>query len=114
MDSMNKDLQESLHSTPQNKFSRSRRLGGLLTFTMVIDNTINLSEVIIEGMVGHFKGYKINQVLGKDIKRVYQRILFASKQLENNGSLTKDIMSSLFKVFQVTSVKELNAIFALM
>ena len=79
----------------------------------MIDKVINLSEGAIEGMTKHLKEYKIDKVPGEDIEKICRRLRFALKRLENNDSLTKDVVASLFKTFQSTSVDKFNALFAL-
>lgn len=112
MNSMDDNLQESVHTTLENDYPSSEH-GGPLTFAIMIDKVINLSEAAIEGMTKHLKEYKINKMPGEDIEKICRRFLFALRRLENNGSLTKDVVASLFKVFQTTSVNEFNAMFAL-
>lgn len=112
MNSMDEGLDESVHSTLENDFPPSQH-GGPLTFAIMIDKVINLSEAAIEGMTKHLKEYNISKIPGEDIEKVCRRFLYGLRRLENNGSLTKDVVASLFKVFQTTSVDKFNAMFAL-
>ena len=112
MNSMDEGLHEAVQSTLENEYSPSEQ-GGPLTFAVMIDKVINLSEGAIEGMTVHLKEYKINKIPGEDIEKICRRLRFALRRLENNGSLTKDVVASLFKTFQTTSVDEFNAMFAL-
>ncbi len=112
MNSMDEGLHEAVQSTLENDYSSSEQ-GGPLTFAIMVDKVINLSEGAIEGMTMHLKEYKIDKTPGEDIEKICRRFRFALRRLENNGSLTKDVVGSLFKVFQTTSVEEFNAMFAL-
>ncbi len=112
LNSMDENLQDSVHASLEQDFSLASQ-GGPLMFAIMVDKIINLSEGAIESMVSHLKGYKISTVPGEDIEKVCRRFQFALKRLENNGSLTKDVIASLFKVFQTTSVTEFNKMFAL-
>ena len=112
MNSMDENLQESVNATLEESFKVSEQ-GGPLTFAVMIDKVINLSEGAIEAMIQHLKGYEIRKTPGEDVERVCRRFKYALKRLDNNGSLTKDIVSGLFKTFQTTSVDDFNALFGL-
>ena len=112
MNSMDEDLQESVHATIEEKYPISQQ-GGPLTFAVMIDKVINLSEGAIEAMIKHLKEYDIKKCTGEDVEKVCRRFKYALKRLENNGSLSKDIVSGLFKTFQTTSVEDFNAMFSL-
>ena len=112
LNSMEEDLQELVHMTLAKTF-KGESMGGPLTFAVMIDKIINLSESAIEGMIAHIKQYEINTVPGENIEKVCRRFQYALKRLENNGSLSRDLISSLFKVFQTTSITEYNGLFKL-
>ena len=111
MNSMEDGLHEAVQSTLKNNYSSSEQ-GGPLTFAIMVDKVINLSEGAIEGMTMYLKEYKINKTPREDIEKICKRFRFALRRLENNGPLTKDIVTSLFKMFQTTSVEEFNTMFA--
>ena len=112
MNSMDEALQDSIHATLEETYPVSQH-GGPLTFALMIDKVINLSEGAIEAMVRHLKEYEIRKFPGEDVERVCRRLKYALKRLENNGSLTKDIISGLFRTFQTTSVDDFNSMFSL-
>jgi len=112
LNSMDEDLQESVHMTLVKTYE-VESMGGPLTFGIMIDKIINLSESAIEGMIAHIKQYEIKAVPGENVEKVCRRFQYALKRLENNGSLSRDLISSLFKVFQTTSVTEYNELFKL-
>ncbi len=112
MNSMDEELQESVQATLEEKYPVSQQ-GGPLTFAIMIDKVINLSEGAIEAMIKHLKEYDIKNCSGEDVEKVCRRFKYALKRLENNGSLSKDIVSGLFKTFQTTSVEDFNAMFSL-
>ena len=112
LNSMDETLQESIHATLEEEYKLSEH-GGPLTFALMIDKVINLTEGAIEAMTRHLKGYDISKVPGEDVERVFRRFRHALKRLENNGSLSKDVVTGLFKTFQTTTVDDFNAMFAL-
>ena len=112
MNSMDEGLHEAVHATIEEEYQVSQQ-GGPLTFAVMIDKVINLSEGAIEAMVKHLKEYDIKKCVGEDVEKVCRRFKYALKRLENNGSLSKDIISGLFKTFQTSSVEDFNSMFAL-
>ena len=112
LNSMEEDLQESVHMTLIKNF-RGECMGGPLTFAIMIDKIINLSEIAIEGMISHIKQYEIKSVPGENVEKICRRFQYALKRLENNGSLSRDLITALFKVFQTTTVTEYNELFKL-
>ena len=112
VNSMEEDLQESVHMTLIKNF-RGECMGGPLTFGIMIDKIINLSEIAIEGMISHIKQYEIKSVPDENVEKICRRFQYALKRLENNGSLSRDLITALFKVFQTSSVTEYNELFKL-
>ena len=92
---------------------KSESMGGPLTFAIMIDKIINLSESAIEGMISHIKQYEIRKIPGENVEKVCRRFQYALKRLENNGSLSRDLITALFKVFQTSSIAEYNELFKL-
>ena len=84
MDSMDKDLKESVYSTLSQDFGRAD-IGGPLTFSILIEKVINLSETAIESMTSHVKNYNLQAVPGEDIEVVCRRLQIALKDLRTPG-----------------------------
>lgn len=112
IDSMDKELQESVYSTLSQEFGRVD-IGGPLTFSILIEKVINLSESAIESMTNHVKNYSLQAVPGEDVELVCRRLRIALKRLENAGCLTTDVIASLFEVFRTSSVEDFRELFVL-
>ena len=72
LSSMEEELQESVHMTMIKKF-KSESMGGPLTFAIMIDKIINLSESAIEGMISHIKQYEIRKIPGENVEKICRR-----------------------------------------
>jgi hypothetical protein len=105
--SMDDELQETVTSTLQHQF-HPREKGGPLTFAVMIDKCINLSEEAIESLKKSVEAYDIKNIKGEDVSIVCRRFLYALKRLRSNDAITPSLIKSLFKVFQTTSVPEFN------
>eukprot|EP00957_Ditylum_brightwellii_P039354 2976723-Ditylum_brightwellii.AAC.1 len=109
LNSMHADLEQCINTTMSFKyFSNQHR--GPLTFAIMIDMVINLSECAIKSMHVSIKNYKISTVPGKNIEIVCHCFCYVLKRLKNNNSLSLELQSALFKVFQTTSVPEFNSL----
>jgi hypothetical protein len=105
--SMDTELQEAVTSTLQHQFNPKEK-GGPLTFAIMIDKCINLSEEAIESLKKSIEQYDIKNIPGEDVSIVCRRFLYALKRLRSNDAITPSLIKSLFKVFQTTSVPEFN------
>jgi hypothetical protein len=105
--SMDDELSETVTSTLQHQFNATEK-GGPLTFAVMIDKCINLSEEAIESLKKSVESYDIKNIKGEDISIVCRRFLYALKRLRSNDAITPSLIKSLFKVFQTTSVPEFN------
>ena len=105
MNSMSTELRDEVASTLKHDFPPSQH-GGPLTFAIMIDKVINLSQSAIDTLKTNLSSYKISSVPGEDINVVVRRFLYAFKRLESNGSIDTNLIDSLYKVFQTTSVVE--------
>ena len=112
IDSMDKQLQESVYSSLTQDFGRVD-IGGPLTFAILIEKVINLSESAIESMTNHVNNYNLQTVPGEDVEQVCRRLRFALKRLNNAGCLTTDVVASLFTVFRTSSVDKFKELFGL-
>eukprot|EP00957_Ditylum_brightwellii_P161888 12325193-Ditylum_brightwellii.AAC.1 len=65
---MNLDLEQEITSDLSHGYSRAQ-LGGPLTFALMIDKIINLSETAIENLTNGFKNYDIKMVPGENISK---------------------------------------------
>lgn len=75
---MDKQLQESVYSSLTQDFGRVD-IGGPLTFAILIEKVINLSESAIESMTNHVNNYNLQTVPGEDVEQVCRRLRFALK-----------------------------------
>ena len=69
LNSMEEELQESVHMTLMKTY-KGKSMGGPLTFSMMINKIINLSESAIELMIGHIKSYDIKTTPRENIEKV--------------------------------------------
>jgi hypothetical protein len=107
LNSMDEELNESVTSTLKHQFD-SEDEGGPLTFAVMIDKCINLSEEAIESLKHSVEKYDIKNVKGEDISVVCRRFLYALKRLQSNDAVTPSLIKALFRVFQTSSVPEFN------
>jgi hypothetical protein len=107
LNSMDPDLSNSVISTLNHDFDAGQ-MGGPLTFAVMIDKCINLSENAIEALAKSIENFDIKTVPGENIETVVSRFKYAFKRLDNNNAVTSSLTKSLFKVFQTTSVAEFN------
>ena len=105
--SMQASLRESVSSTLEHDYQPSH-WGGPLTFAIMIDKCINLSEGAIDCIKEMIKRFDIKKIPGENIELVVTRFKYAFKRLENNNAITPSLVTSLFDVFQTTSVDEFN------
>ena len=110
MNSMDDNHQETVHITLSKTYP-GESVSGPLTFALMIDQIINLSENAIESMIKHSKDYDIKLIPRENIEKICRRFQYALKKLQNNESLSKDLITALFKVFQTTSISEYNEMF---
>eukprot|EP00957_Ditylum_brightwellii_P033034 2504613-Ditylum_brightwellii.AAC.1 len=109
LNSMHSKLEQSINTTTSSHYSSDQHREPL-TFAIMIDKVINLSECAIKSMSASIKNYKISTVQGKNIKVSCCRFCYALKCLQNNNSLLLELCSALFKVFQTTFVPEFNTL----
>ena len=107
LNSMEPDLSNSVISTLNHDFDAGQ-IGGPLTFAVMIDKCINLSENAIEALAKSIENFDIKTVPGENIETVVSRFKYAFKRLDNNNAVTTSLTKSLFKVFQTTSVSDFN------
>jgi hypothetical protein len=109
--SMDTELSEAVTSCLKHDFTLEEG-GGPLTFAIMIDKCINLSEEAIEALKTSITSYDIKNVKGENVSTVCRRFLYALKRLKSNNAITPSLLKSLFKVFQTTSVPDFNAFVA--
>ena len=109
LNSMDPGLSEIVLSTLKEEYTPSQ-IGGPLTFAVMIDKVINLSETAIDAMTTSIRNYSLANVDGENVEVVSRRLRYALKRLENNDSLSNDLIRSLFKVFQTSSNNHFNTL----
>jgi hypothetical protein len=107
LNSMDTELRSAVVSMNKHQFKQEEE-GGPLTFAIMIDKCINLSEEAIESLKKSIEKYDIKNTKGEDISAVCSRFRYALRRLESNDALTPSLIRSLFKVFQTSSVPEFN------
>ena len=107
LNSLEPELFESVLSILRYDYTPSQQ-GGPLTFSVIIDQVINLSDSAIDHMISNIRNFDIKQVDGENIDTICRRFRYAFKRLENNGSLSNDLTRSLSDVFTKTSHSAFN------
>jgi hypothetical protein len=104
---MDTELRSAVVSTSKHQFKQQEE-GGPLTFAIMIDKCINLSEEAIESLKKSIEIYDIKNTKGEDVSAVCSHFRYALRRLESNDAITPSLIRSLFKVFQTSSVPEFN------
>ena len=107
LNSINQELCEEVESCLKHEFP-SEEWGIPLSFDIMIEKYINLSETAIDILKENIKTYKISSVPSENIEIVVSRFLYAFKRLKNNNAVTPTLIKSLFNVFQTTLVPDYN------
>ena len=81
LNSMNQDLHEEVESYLEHEFP-SDQWDGPLTFVIMIDKCIDLSETVIDILKGNIEHYKISSIPGNNIEIAVHRFLYAFKRLK--------------------------------
>eukprot|EP00957_Ditylum_brightwellii_P130586 9961304-Ditylum_brightwellii.AAC.1 len=108
---MNLDLEQEIASDLSHGYSRAQ-LGGLLTFALMVDKIINLSDTAIENLTNGIKNHDIKTVPGKNISKVCRRFRYSLFRLSRKKVISSNLITALFKVFSNMSVPEYNQTFA--
>eukprot|EP00957_Ditylum_brightwellii_P038331 2897755-Ditylum_brightwellii.AAC.1 len=90
LNSMMTDLQESIISILNADYEMHEH-GDMLTYALMIDKVINLSEKVIENMTCSIKEYNISTVPGENVALVVHRFKYAYRWLEHNRALTFEL-----------------------
>jgi hypothetical protein len=107
LNSMDTELRSAVVSTSKHQF-KPQEEGGPLTFAIMIDKCINLSEEAIESLKKSIEIYDIKNTKGEDVSAVCSHFRYALRRLESNDAITPSLIRCLFKVFQTSSVPEFN------
>ena len=110
LNSMSEELREDIQGTLDHDFTE-KHVGGPLTFALLIDKCINLSETAIETLKQKIISFSFKTLQGEDVETMSKHIKYAMKRLEHNNAITPSLVRSLFEVFQTTSVEAFNDIF---
>ena len=110
MNSLTNELREDIQGTLDHDY-HARHIGGPLTFALMIDRCINLSDSSIEKLKEKISSFSFKEVTGEDVLTMTKRFKYALKRLESNDAMTDKVTKSLFTVFQTTSVDEFNKVF---
>ena len=79
INSMDDELADIVSSTLKHDYSNQQK-GGPLTFALMIDNCINLSDEAIDALKDSIKSFDIKTVPGENVEFVTSRFLYAFKR----------------------------------
>jgi len=96
LNSMKPALSEIVLSTLKEDYMPSQ-IGGPLTFAIMIDRVINLSETAIDAMTTSIRNYRLTSIDGENVELVSRRLRYAFRRLHNNNSLSNDLVRSYSK-----------------
>lgn len=108
IDSMAPALAESVQNVLQQNYQGYAH-GGPLTYAIMLDLAVNLSSSSILNIQNSIRSYQITNVPGEDVELVSKRLLHVYQSLEDNNSLSSDLVSHLFKLLSTTSVDDFNS-----
>lgn len=108
MDSMESSLAESVQNVLQQDYQGYTH-GGPLTYAIMLDLAVNLSSSSILNIQNSIRSYQISNVPGEDVELVSKRLLHVYRSLDDNNSLSSDLVSHLFKLLSTTSVDDFNS-----
>jgi len=109
MKSVEPDLRSQIVSRLNNKYKNVATHGGPLTFALIIDECINLSEAAINVLQDSIVKFDLKSVPGEDVRTVVKMFQSSLKRLRSNNALPHDIQTSLLDVFTTSSVPEFNS-----
>lgn len=107
INSMSEELKDEVLGDLRRNFSEYG-VSGSLTFAIMINKVINLSESAIDGLKKCLKEQNISEIPGQNVALLTRRMHYGLNRLKHNDASPRNVQTMIFDVMSSSSVPEFD------
>ena len=107
LNSMSQDLKDAVLGDLRRNFTTAQRSGSL-TFGVMLQHVINLSESAIDSLKDCLKGQNLSNIPGQNVTLLTRRLHYGLDRLKHNNAFPRNVQKLVFDVMSTSSVPEFD------